>query len=101
MTEPKKPIAVKLDDLPDHLLENINRVCKEILRTALLDMDNEMLRAPEIAIGAMQKAIALCLIKLYGHQDVVAIAQEMCSYIIHNVRLWSEQKVWENLDDKS
>ena len=101
MSEPKKSLAVKLDDLPDHLLETINVVCSDIMTVTMVDMDNKRMRPPEIAIGAIQKAIALCLIRLYGHQGVVAIAEEMCSYIIYNVKLWSEQRVWENLDDKS
>ena len=85
-------IAKKIDDLPGHIIQQINDCCASVLQSALLDDKNRNMRDANIALGGMQKALALLIAKFFKEDQVTAVSENMCKAIISSAKEFSQNK---------
>lgn len=89
-------IGKKIDDLPDHVLQNINDLCTLLLATALVDKDKQ--RDPNIALAAMQKSLALLIAQFFPEEKTLEIALKVGSAMIDNAVEWSKRDMTNDKD---
>jgi hypothetical protein len=83
-----KAVAKKCDDLPDHILQQINDACAAALSAAMIDKDRKT-RDANIALGGMQKALALLIAKFFKPDQVTEITEQMCKAITQSIKDFS------------
>ena len=87
-----KSIAKRLDDIPDHILQQINDACASVLQAALIDKNGQM-RDANIALGGAQKAIALLIAKFFRKDQIVAVSENMCQAIKESAKEFMNKKM--------
>jgi len=80
----------KTDDLPDHFAHEIVKVTGLIMSHAFYDVENGICRNPNVALGAIQRALGLTIAKVFSkdcREDVLKVA---CEALVASVKEWSE-----------
>jgi hypothetical protein len=81
-----------IDDLPDHYLQEMNDLTANILANVLYDRKEMKERNPNIALGAVQKALGLIIAKFFVMDQVKQITEGVCKNLKFNTKLWSQDE---------
>jgi|GEM_PF-5929417 hypothetical protein len=87
----------KINDVPDHILENINHLTSKILQAALWDKENEARIDTNLSLASMQKALSLLIAQFFPKEKVpeiadrIALAIKVTATELANVDLSREQ----------
>jgi hypothetical protein len=82
----------KMNDLPDHSLQEINDLCATLMIVATRDLKTGAIRHPNIALGALQKALGMMIAQMFepGVRDF--LVNELSNYLKENVQEWAEDE---------
>lgn len=79
--------ATKLDNLPDHVLETINKLVEKILVAACVDFSTGRIDS-NYSLAAMQKALCLLIAKFFKEEQLDQIIDQVYTVMKENVHLW-------------
>jgi hypothetical protein len=76
-----------VSDIPEHALQDINVYCSEILLKTLVKDGNPL--SPNIAFGALQKALAILIAAMFPKDMMPALIDELAKSLLKNAQEWS------------
>ena len=83
-------IYVTYDDLPDSYRQEIVDLTEKIMVNALFDFKTKKERDPNIALGALQRALGLTIAKVFPKEDLQRMLDAAYVALVESAREWRE-----------